>query len=145
MAQVILKGDARFGFTPEGGSPTTHLLAVPLMQRTPADVVSKYVWWSEDLSTRELIAIGNGVHELTAIIRADDEPAQLKDMLREALHNGVTLTYRETAIGTAFPVVLLGDTAEIFPDRDLYGDGRFEVTIRMRRIDGGSLDGLLVP
>lgn len=141
MSLTVLRGDARFGYTPEGGSPTTHLLAVPLMELQPANVQAKYEWWSESLTTRELITIGSApVSEVVATIRLDDEPVQLKAMLEEAIFNGVTLTYRETASGTAYPVVLLGDSAAISPDRDMFGDGRWEARIHMRRIDGGNLD-----
>lgn len=146
MAINVLKGDARFEFTPLGGLLTTHLLGMPLQELDVMDTVTKFEWWSASLRTRELITIGDsgvqGARELLATIRADDDPAGLKIMIREALHNGVTLTYRKTSAGVAFPLVLLGSAARVVPDRDLFSQGRYEARVHMRRIDGGNLDGL---
>lgn len=147
MATAHLRGTARLEYTPPGGSLVTHLLATPLRDLTPTDMRSRYEWWSEDQTTREVVTIGAGVRDLQATIRFENQPAALKTLLRHALEDDVTVTYRLAAGGTAYPVKIVsvgGDGGiEIQPDRQRSIFGEYEVRIRMRRVDGGTFDALL--
>lgn len=143
MATAALAGDARFEY---GAGPTTHLLAVPLKDVRPADPRTRHVWWSADMTTREVTNVGAAVYEIIATIRMDNEPDALKILLWNGL-NGKELTYRTTSGGTAFPVLLVEvvgkDGVELDPDRDRYGFGEWEATVRLRRVDGTTLNALL--
>lgn len=138
---------AQLTYTPPGGVLTTHLLALPLRDLRPVDARVRHEWWSGDLTTREVVVIGDGVRELVATIRFDDEPGSLKDLLRAGLEDDVTITYEKVAGGTSFPFKLLevvgSDGVELQPDADRWGLGEWQCRIRIRRVDGGSFDSLL--
>lgn len=145
MATQALKGDARFAYDPGGGT-ITHLLALPLMDMQPVDGQPRFEWWSANQRTREIVTIGGGVSELWGTIRMDNQPNELKDMLRAAIHEDVTVTYRETAVGTAFPCkIVTTDSGEVAltPDPDRGGYGEWQVRVLLRRVDGGTFDGVL--
>lgn len=145
MATAHKKGTARFEYTLEGVL-TTFLLALPLRELTPVDIQPRFEWWSANESARRIVLIGNGVRDLWATIRMDDEPAALKALLRAGLHDDVVLTYRLSAGGVGYPCKLVEtDTgeAEIKPDRDRRAFAEYETRIRLRRVDGGHLDDLL--
>lgn len=146
MATAHLIGDARFTFTPPGGSLTTHKLAIPLWRLSPVDNQPRYVFESADLTARHIVTIGTGVREIWATIRMDNEPGNLRIMLRAGLQQDVTLTYYRTESGTAYPAKLVeveGGEVVLTPDRDRYGMGEWEARIRLRRVDGNNFDGLL--
>ena len=151
MATGHLKGAARFRWTPPGGSEVTHLLAAPLSpvrEIRPARWRSRYDWWAEDGVHREVVVVGEGVEEVTATIRMDDEPEELLDMLQAALEDDLTLTYQLSAGGAEFPVRVVevldsqGGDVGLVGDRGRYGGGEWEVRVRIRRTDGGSLAGM---
>lgn len=150
MATAALRGDARIVYTaPGAGSPTTHLLALQLMDLEPVDAIARHEWWSADMSTRSVLTVGSGVRELYGTIRCDNQPSELKTLLRHALNSDVTLTYRLTAAGTAYTCKLVAvvgakpGESGVIPDRDRYGFGEWEVRVHLRRVDGGTFDGLL--
>ncbi|HSH44474.1 MAG TPA: hypothetical protein VK966_01325 [Longimicrobiales bacterium] len=140
MATAALKGDARLEY-----GATTHLLAAPLLELEPADVQPLKQFESADLTTRHIVTIGDGVRELHGTIRFENEPNALKALLRAALYEDETVTYRESGGGTGYPVKIVGtDTggAALRPDRQRYGFGEWEVRVHLRATSG-TLDGLL--
>lgn len=149
MATAALRGDARISYTPPAGALTTHLLALELSELEPIDGGSRYEWWSEDKTARSVVTVGSGVRELYATIRCDNQPGELKTLFRHALDSDVTLTYRLTAAGTAFECKLVAvvgarqGESGVIPDRDRYGFGEWEARVHLRRVDGGTFDGLL--
>jgi hypothetical protein len=149
MATAHLKGSARISYDPsDGGSTITHLLAVPLSpvrEIRPARKRARYDWWAWNETDREVVTVGPGVQEVTATIRLDNEPDALMDMLQDALENDLTLTYQVDESATGVPLRLVevvgseGDEVGIIGDRGRYGGGEWEVAVRLRRTDGGSL------
>lgn len=139
-------GEARLEYTPVGGSLTTHLLRMELHEPEPVDEQEVHEWWSADKSTRHVVKIGAGVRDLWATIRHDDEPAKLKTLLRSALFDNVTITYRETDGGTAYPFKIVATEqggARLRNDRDAPLIFRhYEVRIHMRATSG-TFDALL--
>jgi hypothetical protein len=151
MATGHLEGAARFRYTPEGGSEIVHLLAVPLSpvrDIRPSSRVARYDWWAWNNIDRETVTVGSRVPELVVTIRLDDDPVGLLAMLEAALDDDLTLVYQLTASGTEFPVRVVevmdsqGGDLGIVGDRGRFGFGEWEVQVRLRRTDGGSLDGI---
>lgn len=142
MATGHLRGEARFTYD----SALVHLLAIPLWRLEPVDNQPRYVFESVDASARHIVTIGTGVREMWATIRCENQPAELKDMLRAGMHADEVLTYQESESGTEYPSKLVeieGGEVALMPDRERYGMGEYEVRIRLRREDGGTFDGLL--
>lgn len=150
MASAAKRGDARFEFTPPGGSSLTSpfLLAVPLSP-LPDFLVhearQRFAWRSADRSTREVVVISSSKADLVAAIRFDDQPARLRQLLRHALDDGMALSYKLSAGGTAYPMVVeevLGGELLTKLDRDRGMHDEWEATIHvvMARTD---LDALL--
>ena len=154
MATAQLKGTARFEYTSlESSTTITHLLAVPLLQVAPVTRRQRFDWWSADLTTREVVTVGDGVAEVFATIRCENDPAGLVAMLRAALDQDVELTYfmaYEDSEGFPVHVVAIvgasGDDIPLEPDPDRFGFGEYLVRVQLRRTDGsGTLDALLGP
>lgn len=142
MATAALKGSA--SLTPDGGS--AHTLAVPLRDFEVIDRQPRHEWESADLSARNIVTIGDGVRDLWATIRFENEPGALKTLLRSAIYEDTTVTYQEESGGATFDCKVIatasGDVA-LQPDRDRYGFGEYEARIHLRRVDGGTFDDLL--
>jgi len=149
MATQALQGSATIRFTPSGGTEIVHTLAVPLKELEATDPRTRFEWWSADLQNRNVIAVGDGVREIEATVRMDNEPDQLKQLLRVGLEENGTLTYQRTSGGTSFPsklVAVVGaDAVSVEPDRDRGGFGEYEARLRLRRVDGGNFDELVNP
>lgn len=156
MATTNLDGtDADFLYTPQGGSATTHLLAVKLLVSPShgwrsAHKRRRFEAWSADFGSREVFTVGTAVDQITAQIRYDDQPSSLRSMLTEGLENDVTLTYRPTGSGgSTFPSKLVsvggGEPGEVVltPDQDRFGLGEHQATIVLRRVDGNDYEALL--
>ncbi len=151
MATAHLSGEARFTYTPQGGSEIVHLLAVPLSpvrELRPSSRVARYDWWAWNNVDREIVTVGDRVPEVVATIRLDDEPVELMAMLETALDDDTTLVYQLTESGAEFPVRVVevmdsqGGDLGIIGDRGRFGAGEWEVQVRLRRTDGGSLAGI---
>jgi hypothetical protein len=151
MATVALLGDAFFSYnlpiSPFGVA--SHSLAHPLTDIVPINRRARYDWWAEDLVNREVVTLGGGVREIMATIRFENEPDELTEMMRLALQYDLTLSYSQNAV--VYPMHLVsisGASAEnetpLQPDRDRYGYGEWECRLHLRRIDGGTLDGIFV-
>jgi hypothetical protein len=139
--------DATITYTPPGGAQVVHQLAIPLLQIEPVDRMERHDWWAADLDNREVVTVGAGVYEIMATVRFENEPANLKALLRTALRDDVTLFY--TLGSTIYPlrlVAVLGasgaDETPLAPDRDRYGFGEWECRLHLRRTDGSTLDSL---
>lgn len=143
---------ASLTYTPVGGSETVHVLATPIRIAPGRFSLTKrrrlWVDYSSDYSEREVFSLDTSVEEFTGEIRYDDQPNELRDMLEEALYNGVTLTYSPDGSAT-YPLQLIAtspggqDEVVISPDRDRGGFGEWEVGVTLRRVDGSSLDALV--
>lgn len=152
MATTAITGNAQFSYTPQGGSPTTHTLAVPL-KFSPAYGFryryrkTRFEAFNSDGTDREVYVLGDATHEIVAEVRYDDEPTALRDMLIEALENNVTLTYSPDGGGTTYPFLLVsvdGDAGELISlDPTRYAFGEYMTRLVLRRVDGGNLDALL--
>lgn len=146
MASAHHRGSARITYPAPGGGTITHHLAWPLRELEPADEYIVFEWWSADKTARNVVTVGSGVRELWATIRADNQPAELKALLRAGLIDNVTLSYRRSAAGAAFPFLLVAtSTGGVRLERDRARGvlGEYEVRIHMRRVDGGTFDELL--
>jgi hypothetical protein len=150
MATSALKGNASIVYdlpiSPFG--QVTHQLAAQLLQVRVIDRRARYDWWAEDLMTREVVTVGAGVKEIMASVRFENEPDELRELLRLALQYDVELSYTQDSV--VYPVHLVSvegansaDETPLTPDRDRYGFGEWECRVHLRRIDGGSLDGLI--
>lgn len=155
MASSQKIGSADFTYQPSGLALQTHLLAVPLLIR-PAHgtrvetLASYYEAWNDDRTIRESFIIGDEVEQFFGIIRFDDEPTSLRSMLRYGRLENVTLNYRpDGASGSSYPLKVVnvggaeGGRVPIIPDRDRFLHAEWEASVLFRRVDGGSLDGLL--
>jgi hypothetical protein len=149
MATAALKGSATLAYTPPGGTLTTHLLAIPLWEVRQIDRRARYDWWAEDLDTREVVTVGDGVREILATVRFENEPGAFRSLLRDALTYDLTLVYTEST-GT-YPcrlVAILGasdaDETPMEPDRDRLGFGEWECRLHLRRTDGGTFDAMFL-
>jgi hypothetical protein len=153
MASANRRGTDRITYTPPGTeTPVTFLLAVPALIVPVLAVGSSRVSFratSADLSAREVVNLASAARDITLLIRMDDQPAALQAMLEAGWFGNVTLTYRRSAEGTAYPCRLEGgeglssDGVRIRPDRDRGRMKEWEAgPLHLRRVDGGTFAGL---
>lgn len=154
MATENLKGTARFEYTPVDGSPITHLLGTPLSpirEFVPSRLKQRFDWWAVNKTNREIVTIEGGAEEVVCTIRVDNDPVGLKALLQAALEDGVTVDYYPSTGADVIPfqvVEILGGADDEIPltqDRGRFGGGEYEVPVRLRRIDGGTLDAIYRP
>jgi hypothetical protein len=151
MATTHSRGySARILFTPPDEAEETFLLAVPLWDLDPVDAGARYDWWSWNRKHRETVLVGDGVEEMFGSIRFDDQPVLLKRMLRLALRHNLDLNYQKTDGGVVYPLKLVAvvgatsqDMTPIFRDPQRTAQNAWASRGHFRRIDGGTLDGLL--
>ena len=155
MASTQITGNADFQYQPAGLGLQKFLLATPMLIRpahgTRAVVQARYYEaWNDDGTIRESFTIGDDTEEFIGVIRFDDQPDTLRSMLRYGRLEDVTLNYRpDGGSGTSYPLKVIsvggaeGGRVPIIPDRDTHARGHWEATVRFRRVDGGTLDGLL--
>lgn len=147
---VPSRGNASFQYTDHDGATQTVNLHWPIelapRQEFRVGVnVRRYSRTSLDLTTTEVARIGDGVDEIIGRVRYHSDAAELKKFLRHAA-DGVPLTY--TTGGTDYPCeAVLEDRSGLNPvtgDSDEWFTTNWEVaTLRLRRVDGGSFDGLI--
>lgn len=146
MATASLFGNAGFKY---GTGPTTHRLGAPLREVHPIGVQTRYSRWSLDQTTRDVTVIGAGVDDLSAVIRYENQPANLRAMLKAGMNGTLLKYYPDLGSSTFYPFTLVSveggsaDEVAIKPDRDRYGYGEYEASVRLRRTDGSGIDGLL--
>jgi hypothetical protein len=136
-------------YTPlAGGSPVVHKLAVPIRDIEPLDARTRFESWSADLTAREVVVVGAGVRDIVGSIRYDDQPAELKALIREGWEHDVVIAYQEMTAGPIYQlriVEVVGGhgVAGVIPDRDRFAFGEYEARLRLRLAGSGTLDGLL--
>src|SRR5688500_4999447 len=147
MATSHLRGDATIIYTPPDDTETVHLLALPFRDIRPIDRGRRHEWWADDLDTREIVTIGDGVSDAWVTIRAENQPVALKRLLRLALRHDLTLTYTEADAEFPFRLVAVEgasdlDETPLEPDRERHGYGEWECRIHIRALASATLDGI---
>lgn len=153
MANRIQKGAAEIEYQPLAGPPVVHLLAVPLLVSEAAGFKAtqrRKLWtgWNEDQTVRETFKLGTQVDEITGTVRFEDQPRELRELIRAGLEDDVAMTYRPYGpTGVEFPCKLVGhpgaQPGEIVLVPDRRGFKEWKATIILRRVDGGTFDELL--
>lgn len=157
MATRQLYGQAEIEYTPAAGyDPVVHTLAVPLL-RNPSwgfqlrDNLRRWESWNADGTEREVFVLGQATSEVRALIRFENQPELLLDLLRAGLRDNVELKYRPHGpAGSEYPCLLVAvgdgaaDAIQLEPDRERYAWAEWEVAVVLRRVDGGTFEGLLL-
>lgn len=161
MATRHLYGEAELEYTPvdgpSGDTPVVHLLAVPLIVSPSfgfANTSRRVVWapWNADDTEREVFTLGTRVDEITALVRFEDQPEDLHELLRAGLEDDVELVYRPYGSGAyaeEYPCKLVQaggagpGEVPLRPDRSRWDWREYEVQLLLRRTDGGTFRGLL--
>lgn len=156
MATEQIYGAAEIGYTPlDSYDEVVHLLAVPLMINPAWGfrlTRRKRRWeaWTADSTERAVFVVGSEVSEIGVLIRFENQPTELIELLRAGLEDNVVLTYRPHGMaGDDFPCLLVSvgdgeaDQIVLQPDRQRFTFGEYEVAIVLRRVDGGTFEGLL--
>lgn len=144
---MALKGDAAFTYD-RGAGTVVVLLEIPLFRVTAAETRRRFEVWSVDGTAKEVLTVGAGVPEIRGTIRLHDDAQELLDLLKAGA-DGYELTYYPSyngGLGTGYPCYMVepsGDTLSAALDSsDLGVTGRVEVSVRLRRTDGGTFDAL---
>lgn len=153
MSTRVYKGAAEIEYQPLVGDAVVHLLAVPLLISPASGFTAtrrRRLWtaWSADFTERETFTLGTAVDEIIGTVRFDDQPAELRELIRAGLEDDVPMIYRPHGVeGNEFPcklVVVPGagqDEIPLVPDRVGYAE--YTVPLLLRRVDGGTWDDLL--
>ena len=120
----------------------TFKLAQKLQFADSTAAKARFAADSIDRSNREIITVGASVEEHTIIIRYDDEPQGLKEML-EAGADGTQLDYYPSLGGGtnfSFIVITGSDQITITPDPDRHrSHGEWMATARIRMVGGDTM------
>lgn len=153
MATVQRKGAAEIEFNPLSGPNVVHLLAVPLLVSPVAGFQSirrQAMWsrWNADNTIRETFVLGEAVDEIIGTVRFDDQPGQLRELIRSGTEDDADLIYRPYGpAGEAFPCKLVGQPGaqpgEIILTPDRVGFKEYTAQLLLRRVDGGTWESLL--
>lgn len=140
-----LRGDAAFRYD-VGAGTVTVALNWPLFRIRPGSVRWRRTTWSLSRRVAETLTIGSSTPEILATVRFHTDPLELLTML-EAGADGYTLNYLPSlAAGTSYPFLLVEPTGEVLQllrDQSARGKlGEYELELRLRRVDGGSVAGL---
>lgn len=127
---------AHFDWTDSGAQ--THNLAVPLQEIRPAyrfggrfereslSLVNREVWWA------------SVVYEVVAVIRYDDTPQELIDLLIAGAKN-ITVTYDDSDGNTyACKMVGLANQLDVPFDENQKALDEHRIEIRLRKTDGSA-------
>lgn len=130
----------------DGSSVQTHELRVPLQKILLAGSVYRVARESADKKVREVTSIGSGVNEITALVRYEDSPSELNEMIRAGVR-GFPLVYipDDTDLDTAYEMELLepGESWVQQMDEHWVVFQETSLPVRLRRMDGGNLSGLV--
>lgn len=153
MAIRIHKGAAQITYQPLTGPVVVHLLAVPLLVSAAAGFKvalrrKLFTGWNEDETVRETFKLGQQVDEITGTVRFDDQPRELRELIRAGLEDDAAMVYMPYGpSGPDFPCKLVGhpgaQPGEIVLTPDRAGFKEWRATIVLRRVDGGTWDDLL--
>lgn len=152
MATVQRKGAAEIEYD-DGAGGVVHLLAVPLLVSPNAEFRATrrrplFSSWNADGTVRETFTVGEPVDEILGEVRFDDQPAQLRELIRAGLEDDADLIYRPYGpSGDEFPCKLVGQPGaqpgEIVLTPDRVGFREYRAVLILRRVDGGTWDDLL--
>jgi hypothetical protein len=152
MATAQLKGNAEIEYD-DGVYTVVHLLAVPLLVSPAAGFRSTrrrrlYTTWSADQRIRETFTLGEPVDEIVGTVRFDNQPTELRELIRAGLEDDAAMIYRPYGLtGDEFPCKLVatldGDAGEIVLTPDRVGFKEYTVGLVLRRVDGGTFESLL--
>ena len=143
---MAVEGAAAFKYS--SGPVVTHDLQQPLRDIEPVRRQARWEASSLDFTASEVVTVGSGVHEIVAVLRYESDEPGLLDALEYGANGGQLDYYPDTvgSPGTFYPSKLVepsGNEIRLLRDRDLGPIGEHEVTIRLRREDGGTYDALL--
>jgi hypothetical protein len=129
--------------TGDAASERVHLLAVPLRDVRPASSRATYHAESLDRTVVQRYTVGDGAHELVGLVRFDDDPQSLLDLLRAGAE-GQTLTYypdvRDPAVKHACTLMApVGPDLALAVEQARQGYGNVTTELRLRRTDGAAL------
>lgn len=90
---ATLKGNAGFKWTPPGGTEQTHKIRWPLVLESKGRVKAR-TWnaFGRNPTKRAVVSLGQEAWEYEAVVRFDDSPADLLDVLEDSA-DGVELKY----------------------------------------------------
>jgi len=129
------------------GSSSSLVLVEPLKFREGGYSHAKTRFRSVaiDQRTVRVETFGGGAEEIACHIRFVGDASNLLDMLVTAVDGEVLDYYPDGTLSLFYPVLVMSfdEMVSIVPDRDRFGFGEWEVPVILRRVDGGSLAGLV--
>lgn len=143
------RASATIDYTDHSGTDVTVSLHWPLELAAREELRSgirkaRFSVTSLDRQNTETTRIEPGADEAVVRIRYHGDEAELKKLIEHAA-DGVSLTYNRD--GTAYPVEMSpaqrSEPQLVRGDRDEWWNTRWEADLRIRRTDGGSLNGML--
>lgn len=133
MATQIF-GTAEFTYT--SGGTQTHTLAVPLQQVRPSVRQKKWTRESINFANRETWYVPSGaVYEVVAVIRYDDSPQSLIDLLLAGAQD-ITVTYDDGVTTHACKIIGLPEEITVGFDELQQTEDWHRIEIRLRKTDG---------
>lgn len=141
---IARRDDAGFRWT-ESGQDYLHYLGAKLRDLAPAQSQIVHRWNSADLTTVRVVAIGSGVEDLSATVVWDGNPWMLQEMLA-AGRRGATIEYFPalSSPSESYSCILVSaGEVQLAPDPDFWWEYRYQASVTLRRIDGGSWRGLI--
>lgn len=146
---VPSRGSATIQYTDHSSASVTVNLHWPLELAAKEGLQSgvdkaRFTVESLDKKNVETTRIEPGADEVRARIRYHGDGAELKKLLEHAA-DGVSMTY--TTDSTSYTVAMSptqrGEPQLVAGDSDEWWSTRWEAEVWVRRLDGGSLDGVL--
>lgn len=130
-----------FVYTTDDSTEVTHSAHLWLRAGSVAHVQTRYTSIALDQRTRDVVALEGGAYEADGHIRFDDEPEALLAMLVFGANGGELDYYPDLQASTfvTLQIVNFGDVVPIEPDADRHGFGEWQVSVRVRRMDGDSI------
>ena len=137
MTQLLGKSALFWSSTSDGDH--TVLMRAPLRTGRPAVRLQRFVRESMDFSVREVTTVSTGVHELVGVLRYEDAPQNVADMVMAGL-SGTTLTWIPDMQdqNRSWDVYLIDaqPTAQMDADRGFPGFEEISWEVRFRKTDG---------
>jgi len=130
----------RFGttkFTWTDGGAKEHTLAVPLQQVRPSARLKKYERDSINGASHEVWSFGTGVYEVVGVIRYDDAPQSLIDLLLAGAR-GIAVSYYDDTNTHACYIIGLPEVIDVGFDDDQIPLDEHKIEIRLRKTDGSA-------
>lgn len=127
----------------KNGVVQTYNLRVPLQHREAQLRQRRYVREALDYSVRAITTIGSGASEISGILRWEDQPAVLLDMLQSGANGDLLIWYNGVA---EYTVLLIEPTADViklnFADQ-AQPDYEVEIPVVFRFTDGANAATLI--